>query len=151
MDVDDAVFRIVAGEERLEAERRRPVPEPLHAETGERGGERHVGLAKHDHRDVGGRETRIGRAEIKLPVVASEALRIPPDLGEALRARDFAIEDLHVQQFLVTTQVPATGRTDQLYVQDLHLQTPALVGPWRVEGTSGGVPFRAVSGTPGSR
>ncbi|TXN38807.1 AsmA protein, partial [Methylobacterium sp. WL18] len=95
-------------------------------------------------------ETRIGRAEIKLPVVASEALRIPPDLGEALRARDFAIEDLHVQQFLVTTQVPATGRTDQLYVQDLHLQTPALVGPWRVEGTSGGVPFRAVSGTPGA-
>ncbi|MER2197281.1 AsmA family protein [Methylobacterium brachiatum] len=95
-------------------------------------------------------ETRVGRAEIKLPVAASDAVRIPSDLGEALRARDFAIEDLHVQQFLVTTQVPATGRTDQLYVQDLHLQTPALIGPWRVEGTSGGVPFRAVSGTPGA-
>ncbi|MCJ2091854.1 AsmA protein [Methylobacterium sp. J-072] len=95
-------------------------------------------------------ETRIGRAEIKLPVAGGDALRIPPDLGEALRARDLAIEDLHVQQFLVTTQVPATGRTDQLYVQDLRLQAPALVGPWRVEGTSGGVPFRAVSGTPGA-
>ncbi|WP_313900804.1 AsmA-like C-terminal region-containing protein [Methylobacterium sp. J-077] len=95
-------------------------------------------------------ETRIGRAEIRLPVAGGDALRIPPDLGEALRARDLAIEDLHVQQFLVTTQVPATGRTDQLYVQDLRLQAPALVGPWRVEGTSGGVPFRAVSGTPGA-
>ncbi|MDP4004806.1 AsmA-like C-terminal region-containing protein [Methylobacterium sp. NEAU K] len=94
-------------------------------------------------------ETRIGRAEIKLPVAASDALRVPPDLGEALRARDLAIEDLHVQQFLVTTQVPATGRTDQLYVQDLHLQAPALIGPWRIEGSSGGIPFRAVSGTPG--
>ncbi len=94
-------------------------------------------------------ETRIGRAEIKLPVAGGDALRIPPELGEALRARDFAIEDLHVQQFLVTTQVPATGRTDQLYVQDLRLQAPALIGPWRVEGTSGGIPFRAVSGTPG--
>ena len=45
--------------------------------------------------------------------------------------------------------MPATGRTDQLYVQDLHLQAPTLVGPWRLEGTTGGVPFRAVSGTPG--
>ncbi|MFB0487592.1 hypothetical protein ABIE45_000178 [Methylobacterium sp. OAE515] len=94
-------------------------------------------------------ETRIGRAEIKLPLAGPDALKLPTDFGEALRARDFAIEALHVQQFLVTTQVPATGRTDQLYVQDLTLQAPALVGPWRVEGTSGGIPFRAVSGTPG--
>ncbi|MHB2211667.1 AsmA protein [Methylobacterium sp. CM6257] len=94
-------------------------------------------------------ETRIGRAEIKLPVAGSDALRLPPDFGGALRARDLAIENLHVQQFLVTTQVPATGRTDQLYVQDLTLQAPALVGPWRMEGTTGGIPFRAVSGTPG--
>ncbi|MGU3663463.1 AsmA protein [Methylobacterium sp. A49B] len=95
-------------------------------------------------------ETRVGRAEIKLPVAGPDAVKLPADLGDALRARDFAIEALHVQQFLVTTQVPATGRTDQLYVQDLTLQAPALVGPWRAEGTSGGIPFRAVSGTPGA-
>jgi hypothetical protein len=98
-------------------------------------------------------ETRIGRAEIKLPVADSQAgpdaLKLPPDFGGALRDRDLAIENLQIQQFLVTTQVPATGRTDQLYVQDLRLQAPALVGPWRVEGTTGGIPFRAVSGTPG--
>lgn len=95
-------------------------------------------------------ETRIGRAEIKLPMAGPDAVRLPADLGEALRGRDLAIEALHVQQFLVTTQVPATGRTDQLYVQDLTLQAPALIGPWRAEGTSGGIPFRAVSGTPGA-
>ncbi|WP_331301758.1 hypothetical protein [Methylobacterium oryzae] len=94
-------------------------------------------------------ETRIGRAEIKLPVAGPDTLKLPPDFGGALRDRDLAIENLQIQQFLVTTQVPATGRTDQLYVQDLRLQAPALVGPWRIEGTSGGVPFRAVSGTPG--
>ncbi|WP_457106869.1 AsmA protein [Methylobacterium sp. P5_C11] len=94
-------------------------------------------------------ETRIGRAEIKLPVAGPDALKLPPDFGGALRDRDLAIENLQIQQFLVTTQVPATGRTDQLYVQDLHLQAPTLVGPWRLEGTTGGVPFRAVSGTPG--
>ncbi|KAA0125326.1 AsmA protein [Methylobacterium sp. P1-11] len=94
-------------------------------------------------------ETRIGRAEIKLPVAGPDALKLPPDFGGALRDRDLAIENLQIQQFLITTQVPATGRTDQLYVQDLRLQAPALVGPWRIEGTSGGIPFRAVSGTPG--
>ncbi|MCJ2049669.1 AsmA family protein [Methylobacterium sp. J-070] len=94
-------------------------------------------------------ETRIGRAEIKLPLAGPDAVKLPADLGESLRGRDLAIEALHVQQFLVTTQVPATGRTDQLYVQDLTLQAPALVGPWRAEGTSGGLPFRVVSGTPG--
>ncbi|WCS24646.1 AsmA protein [Methylobacterium sp. NMS14P] len=94
-------------------------------------------------------ETRIGRAEIKLPVAGPDTLKLPPDFGGALRDRDLAIENLQIQQFLVTTQVPATGRTDQLYVQDLRLQAPALVGPWRIEGTSGGIPFRAASGTPG--
>lgn len=93
-------------------------------------------------------ETRIGRAEIKLPVTSGQAVRLPPDLAEQVRSRDLAIEDLHVQQFLLTTQVLATGRTDQVYVEDMRLQAPALIGPWRVEGTSGGIPFRAASGTP---
>jgi hypothetical protein len=83
-------------------------------------------------------ETRIGRAEIKLPLAGPDALKLPADFGEALRARDFAIEALHVQQFLVTTQVPATGRTDQLYVQDLTLQAPPLVPSTRQGPTSAG-------------
>ena len=91
-------------------------------------------------------ETRIGRAELRLPVTGSEALLVPADLPAVLSGRDLAIEDLQVQQFLLTTLVPATGRTDQLYAQDLRLQAPALAGPWRVEGTSGGVPFRLTSG-----
>ncbi|MFD0937477.1 AsmA family protein, partial [Methylobacterium trifolii] len=94
-------------------------------------------------------ETRIGRAEIKLPVSEGEALLLPPGLSDSLAGRDLAIEDLHVQQFLLTTIVPATGRTDQLYAEGLHLQAPALAGPWRVEGTSGGLPFRLASGEPG--
>lgn len=91
-------------------------------------------------------ETRIGRAELRLPVTGNEALLVPADLPAAFSGRDLAIEDLQIQQFLLTTLVPATGRTDQLYAQDLRLQAPALVGPWRVEGTSGGVPFRLTSG-----
>ncbi|MGV7032206.1 AsmA family protein [Methylobacterium symbioticum] len=91
-------------------------------------------------------ETRIGRAELRLPVTGNEALLVPADLPAAFAGRDFAIEDLQIQQFLLTTRVPATGRTDQLYAQDLRLQAPALAGPWRVDGTSGGVPFRLTSG-----
>ncbi|GEP05726.1 AsmA family protein [Methylobacterium oxalidis] len=93
-------------------------------------------------------ETEIRRAEIKLPVGDGDALLVPADFAEALRARDLAIEDLRVRQLLLTTVVPATGRTDQVQAESLSLQAPALVGPWRVEGTSGGVPFRLVTGEP---
>lgn len=95
-------------------------------------------------------ETRVGRAEVRLPVTGGEALLLPPGLGESLPGRDLAIEDLQIQQFLLTTIVPATGRTDQLYAEDLRLQAPALAGPWRVEGTSAGVPFRLASGEVGA-
>ncbi|GLS56138.1 hypothetical protein GCM10007886_43230 [Methylobacterium gregans] len=95
-------------------------------------------------------ETRVGRAEVRLPVTGGEALLLPPGLGEAGPGRDLAIEDLQIQQFLLTTTVPATGRTDQLYAEDLRLQAPALAGPWRVEGTSAGVPFRLASGEVGA-
>lgn len=95
-------------------------------------------------------ETRIGRAEVRLPVTGGEALLLPAGLGETLPARDLAIEDLQIQQFLLTTTVPATGRTDQLYAEDLRIQAPALAGPWRVEGTSAGVPFRLASGEVGA-
>lgn len=94
-------------------------------------------------------ETRIGRAEIKLPVTEGDAILLPEGLADSLGGRDLAIEDLHIQQFLLTTMVPATGRTDQLYAEGLHLQAPAIAGPWRIEGTSGGLPFRLGTGEPG--
>ncbi|HEV7439549.1 MAG TPA: AsmA family protein [Methylobacterium sp.] len=93
-------------------------------------------------------ETRIGRAEVKLPVTEGDAILLPPDLAASLRGRDLAIEDLRIQQFLLTTLVPATGRTDQVGAENLRVQTPSLAGPWRVEGASGGVPFRLASGEP---
>lgn len=95
-------------------------------------------------------ETRIGRAELQVPVTEGDAPLVPFGIGDALRGRDLAIEDLHVQQFLLTTVVPATGRTDQFLADGLHLQAPTLAGPWRVEGTGGGVPFRLATGEPGA-
>ncbi|KAB1072807.1 AsmA family protein [Methylobacterium planeticum] len=93
-------------------------------------------------------ETRIGRAEVRLPVAEGDAILLPPDLSASLRGRDLAIEDLRIQQFLLTTLVPATGRTDQVGAENLRVQAPSLAGPWRVEGASRGVPFRFASGEP---
>lgn len=91
-------------------------------------------------------ETRVGRAEVKLPVTDGEAMLLPArGLSAALR-RDLAIEDLSIRQFVLTTQVPATGRTEQFYAEALQVSAPALVGPWRAEGTSRGVPFRVSTG-----
>nr|WP_210301899.1 AsmA family protein [Methylobacterium brachythecii] len=90
-------------------------------------------------------ETRIGRAELKLPVSDGDALMLPGSLGEALGGRDLVIEDLYIQQALVTTQIPATGRTEQVAVEALRLKAPSLAGPWQMEGASGGVPFRLAS------
>lgn len=91
-------------------------------------------------------EARIGRAELRLPVTEGEAIRVPADLTAGLDGRDLAIEDLQVRQFLVTTQVPATGRTDQFFAEGVRLSAPRLTGPWRVEGTSRGVGFRLSTG-----
>nr|WP_204262862.1 AsmA family protein [Methylobacterium sp. BTF04] len=91
-------------------------------------------------------ETRIGRAEVKLPVTEGEAVLVPADLSTALSGRDLAIEDLRIQQLLLTTQVPITGRTDQFYAEALRVSAPRLSGPWRAEGTSRGVPFRVATG-----
>ncbi|MCE4224423.1 AsmA family protein [Methylobacterium sp. C25] len=90
-------------------------------------------------------ETRIGRAELKLPVSDGDALMLPGSLSEALGGRDLVIEDLHIQQALVTTLIPATGRTEQFAVEALRLKAPSLAGPWQMEGASGGVPFRLAS------
>ncbi len=93
-------------------------------------------------------ETRIGRAEVKLPVSEGDAVLVPASLTKALTGRDLAVEDLRIQQFLVTTLVPATGRTDQFYAEGLRLSAPRLTGPWRAEGTSRGIPFRFATGEP---
>ena len=93
-------------------------------------------------------QTRIGRAELRLPVSDRDALLVPAGLGDSLRQQDLGVEDLQIQQFLLTTQVPATGRTDQFQADSLRLQSPSLVGPWRIEGVSGGVPFRVATGEP---
>ncbi len=92
-------------------------------------------------------ETRIGRAEIRLPMAGGDAIRLPAGLLSGLRGKDLAIEDLHIAQLTVATVALETGAVERLTAADLRIQTPALIGPWKVEGTSGGVPFRAVSGT----
>lgn len=95
-------------------------------------------------------ETRIGRAEVKLPVTEGDAVLVPASLTSALNGRDLAVEDLRIQQFLLTTLVPATGRTDQFYAEALRLSAPRLSGPWRAEGTSRGIPFQFATGEAGA-
>lgn len=95
-------------------------------------------------------ETRIGRAELVLPVAEGDAILLPGGFAEAIGTRDLVIEDLRIQQALVTTRVPATGRTDQFSAEGLRLKAPALTGPWQAEGTSGGVPFRLATGAIGA-
>lgn len=92
-------------------------------------------------------ETRVGRADINVSVSPDGSWRLPPDLltGSA-RGREWAIESLKIGQFLVTTQMPSTGRTDQLYAENVFIEGQRLIGPWRVEGSTGGVPFRLVTG-----
>ncbi len=89
-------------------------------------------------------ETRIGRAELRLPVSGDETILLPSNLGAA-SARDLVIEDLRIDQALVTTLVPATGRTDQILAQTVAIKAPSLAGPWQIEGTSHGMPFRVAT------
>jgi uncharacterized protein involved in outer membrane biogenesis len=97
--------------------------------------------------DVRFTETRVGRADIRIPVGAKGDWRVPPDLvAGAGRARDWRIDNLFVSQLLVTTQVASTGRTDQAYAENVLINGQTLLGPWRVEGLTAGVPFRLVTG-----
>ncbi|HEX8417501.1 MAG TPA: AsmA family protein, partial [Methylobacterium sp.] len=93
-------------------------------------------------------ETRIGRAEVKLPIDDGDAILVPADLSAGVSGRDLAIDDLRVQQLLLTTIASATGRTDQLRADDVRLAAPRLAGPWRMEGTAGGIPFRVATSVP---
>ncbi len=92
-------------------------------------------------------DTRIGRAEIKLPTGAGGDWRVPRRLtGDATLRRAWVFEDLAVQQLLVTTVDPTTGRTDQGYAETVRVQAGSLAGPWRLEGVAGAVPFEIALG-----
>ncbi|MFL5194228.1 MAG: AsmA family protein, partial [Microvirga sp.] len=97
--------------------------------------------------DVRFTETRVGRADIRIPVSGDGEWRLPPDLVSGTgRAREWAIENLNVAQLLVTTQSASTGRTNQAFAENVSIEGQKLIGPWRVEGTTSGVPFRLVTG-----
>ncbi|MFL5194722.1 MAG: AsmA family protein, partial [Microvirga sp.] len=92
-------------------------------------------------------ETRVARADIRIPVAGDGEWRLPPELvSGSARAREWAIENLTVGQLLVTTQSASTGRTNQAFAENVLIEGQKLIGPWRVEGTTSGVPFRLVTG-----
>jgi hypothetical protein len=92
-------------------------------------------------------ETRVGRADIRIPVSGDGEWRLPPELVSGSgRGREWAIENLTVGQLLVTTQSANTGRTNQAFAENVSIEGQKLIGPWRVEGTTSGVPFRLVTG-----
>jgi hypothetical protein len=97
--------------------------------------------------DVQFTETRVNRADIRVPISGNGSWRLPPDLiSGSGRFREWSIDNLNVAQLLVTTQTSSTGRTDQLYAENVHIEGQKLIGPWRVEGTTVGIPFRLVTG-----
>jgi uncharacterized protein involved in outer membrane biogenesis len=97
--------------------------------------------------DVRVTETRIGRADIRIPVGADGGWRLPPDLvAGSGRGRQWAIDNLLIGQLLVTTQRPSTGRTDQAFAENVRIEGQKLIGPWRVEGVTAGIPFRFATG-----
>jgi hypothetical protein len=101
--------------------------------------------------DVIFRDTRMGRAEIRIPTGAEGNWRVPRSLtADAVLRRRWIVENLAVQQLLVTTTDPATGRTDQAYAEGVTIQGQSLGGPWRMEGTSRNVPFQLATGELGS-
>ncbi|WP_052954595.1 AsmA family protein [Microvirga vignae] len=91
--------------------------------------------------------TQIGRADIQVPVSGRGDWRLPPDLiSGSGRSREWAIDNLTIGQLLVTTQRTATGHTNQAFAENVQIEGQKLIGPWRVEGTTAGVPFRLVTG-----
>lgn len=91
-------------------------------------------------------DTRIGRAELRVPIDSEGGWRLPSTLLPGASRTGVFLEDLSVAQLLVTTTAPATGRTDQFYAEEVEIEAQSLAGPWRVEGMAGGAPFRLVTG-----
>src|SRR5215204_5437565 len=91
-------------------------------------------------------ETRIGRAEIRVPTGGNGGWELPNELLSNDSRREWSFEDLAVAQLLITTTAAATGRTDQFYAEAVRVEAQSLAGPWRVEGVAGGVPFRLATG-----
>lgn len=91
--------------------------------------------------------TQIGRADIHVPVSGNGDWRLPPDLVSGTgRSREWAIDSLNIGQLLVTTQRTTTGHTNQAFAENVQIEGQKLIGPWRVEGTTAGVPFRLITG-----
>lgn len=91
-------------------------------------------------------EARVGRAEIRLPATASGAVVLPAVTAPS--SGGLAVEDLKVLELALTTTVPETGRTNQVTAQNVAFASPALAGPWRIEGERDGAPFRLSTGEP---
>jgi uncharacterized protein involved in outer membrane biogenesis len=92
-------------------------------------------------------EVRLGRAEIRVPTGTGGKWRLPADLPAVTGLRrEWAIDNLAVRQLYVTTTTPTTGRTDQYYFENVHIEGQSLAGPWRLEAMTGGVPFRLGTG-----
>ncbi len=92
-------------------------------------------------------ETRVGRADIRIPVSSRGDWRLPADLVTGSgRGREWAIDNLAIAQFLLTTRIVDTGRTDQFYAENVNVEGQKLIGPWRVEGSTTGIPFRFTTG-----
>lgn len=92
-------------------------------------------------------DARIGRAEVKLPVGTGGDWRIPARLlDEAARRRSWALEEMRIEQFLLTTFEPNTGRTDQYDAEHVRIEASSALGPWRLSGKRRGRPLDVALG-----
>lgn len=95
------------------------------------------------------KQVRIARAEVRIPTSEGGPKIAPRLLDDAVIRRELAVDDLVVNQLLLTTIVPATGRTDQFYAEGVRVEARSLAGPWTVQGTAGTAPFRIATGVLG--
>lgn len=86
-------------------------------------------------------DTTVSRAELVLPV-AREGASLFFDKASSGFGRRWTFDNLHVSQLILTTQVVNTGRTDQILAENVHVQSGAVGGAWRLEGITSGIPFQ---------
>jgi hypothetical protein len=97
------------------------------------------------------RDARIGRVELRLPLADGGDWHVPSRVAaDLIERRRWIIEDLAINQMLLTRSDPATGRTDQAYAEAVSIEAQSLAGPWRVAGTSRGMPFQVATGELGT-